>query len=84
MIINDTGKDSNGATASGIYVHFAGDQAVISHKKLLISRVIRMRQEEVPVLVSPKEPIIVANNKPAMNASTGVIQITQALNTPIM
>ena len=53
MTINDVGNDSNGATASDVQVHFLGDSAGISHKNLLSGRMIGIRHEEDPVLVSP-------------------------------
>ena len=60
------------------------DTAGISRQNLLSHRVIGMRQYEVPVLVTTKEPIIVANNQPDMDDSTGVIQTPHAVNTPTM
>ena len=82
--INDTGNYSNGATASDVPVQFAGNSAVIYHQTLLSGRMIGIRHEEVPVLVPPMEPSIIANNQPAMNVSTGVIQAPQDLKTPTL
>ena len=43
---------------------------------------IGIRQKEVPVLVPPMEPSIVAKNQPAMTISTEVIQTSQAIKAP--
>ena len=64
LTINDVGKYSNGATMSDLQVQFSGDPSGFSHQNLLSDRVIGTRQEEVPVLATTKEPIIVANNQP--------------------
>ena len=84
LTINDVRNDSNRATTSDAQVHFVGDSAGISHQNLLIRHIIRIRHEEVPVLVPPTEPNITANNQLDMIVSTGVIQAPQALKTPEM
>ena len=71
--INNVRNDSNGATEIDVQAQLADDPAGIYQQKLLSSRVIGIRQEEMPVLVSPKETTIVVNNQPAMTNSTGVI-----------
>ena len=84
MTINDNRNDSKGVTAIDVQVHFAGDIAGISHQKLFGGWMIRIRQEEVPVLVSPMQQSIIVNNQPAMNVRTGIIQTPQTLKTPLM
>ena len=69
---------------SDVKVQFVGNSAGISHQNLFSGRMISIIQEEVPVLVPPTEPSIVANNQLAMTVSTGVIQTPQALKTTMM
>ena len=82
LTINDSRNNSNRATASDVQVQFVGDSAGIFHQNLLSRRMIEIRHEEVPVLVTPTKPSIIAKNKPAMTVSTAVIQAPQALKTP--
>ena len=84
LTINDAGNDVSRVIASDVQVQFAGNSAGISHQNLLSGRMIRIGQDEVPVLVTLTEPIIFANNKPAMTISTGVIQTPQAPTMPTM
>ena len=74
LTINNVGNNSNGATVSDVQVQFAGDSARIYHQKLLNVWMIGIRYEEVPGLVPPTEPNIIANNQLYMAISTGVIQ----------
>ena len=84
LTTNEVGNDSNGATKSDVQIQFAVDSAGISQQKLLIDRMIWIRQEEVPVSVPPTEPSITAKNQPAMAVSSGIIYMTQVLKTPVM
>ena len=84
MTINDFRNDSNRATTSDVQVQFVDNSEGISHQNLLRERMIDIRNEEVPVLVSPTEMNMIANNQPAMTVSTGVIQAPQALKTHSM
>ena len=84
LTINDIWNNSNRATTSDVQVQFASDPSIISHQNLLSGRVIGIRQEEVPVLVPPKEPIIVAENQSDTNNRNGAIHAPQALKMPNM
>ena len=53
LTINDAGNDSKKANVSDVQVQFAGNSARIYHQKLLRGWMIRIRQEEFPVLVPP-------------------------------
>ena len=84
LTINEVENDSNGVTASDIQVQFSGNPAVISHQNLLSVWAIRTRQEEFPVLVHTKEPIIGTKNELSMNNNTEVKQTPQGLKKHTM
>ena len=87
LTINDVRNDSNRENASDtrdVQVQFEGDSARFYHQNVLSGRTIGIRHEEVPVLVTPMEPSIIANNQPARNVSTGVVQAPQAFKMPVM
>ena len=82
--INNIRRDSNRATVSDVQVQFTGNSAIIFHQNLLSRRMIGIINYEVPMLFSPMESIIIANNKPSMTVRTVFIQVPQALKTPVM
>ena len=73
LTVNDVGNDSKRATASDVKVQLVDDSAKIYHQNLLSRQMIKIRNEEVHVLVPLTEPIIIANNQPDMTVSTGII-----------
>ena len=75
---------SNRVTASYVQVQLAGDSTRISHQNLWSRRIIGIRYEEVPMLITHVIPSIIANNWPDMTVSTGFIQEPQALKMPVM
>ena len=62
LTINDVGNNSNRVTESYVQVQLAGDSTRISHQNLWSRRIIGIRYEEVPMLITHVIPSIIANN----------------------
>ena len=80
--INNVRNYSNTMNASDVKVQFLGDSARNSHQNLLSGRMIGIKHQEVPGLVLPTEPGIIANNQLDMTTRTEIIQAPQAPKTP--
>ena len=63
LTMNDVGNDSNRSTTSDVQFQFEGNSDVISSQNLLSVWMIRIRQDELPVLVHPMKPSIDCSRK---------------------